>query len=582
MTNWIAINPNELLPSSLVTAIKGMESIVSGFLSDIRNPLSAIASLPTLPSKPDVTTAVVNAILDTLSGLLKAGNIHTLVVPITKTVPNRVPLPAPPTLDALQNALNITLGPANSDAATAYADMVANTGGNAGFYNQFAASIMDLRDPNRPQYENQSDAVVMVTLLVGAPRFSQIVTAASTLSVLTTPKGDNSFTARTTPIPQNVRSRVVGATTAPNIGIRLDWEAPEPVTTPIYFPGVSMKVKRYAVIRSTDPRIQSARSVTDLFSTKNLTEGLKSEKHKVVKIGSGANTAFFDSEAVIDPKVPIYYCITWEIEVTENGSVEILAFDRLSNVTKVVAKAPEPQQTGDAPNWSATGSAIEAFPSLNVAANRLIEEARVLLVPRGTPTSRIQQGLDLSKGASARLAARATELINDVQRVAAALSAPIPSLYVTQMSSTSGGNAFLLAELAKRLGDPSDSSRPPFDHGEYVCGVCFVSGAPRLADLAPIITFFEALFGPAGATNPLQGILDSIDTLVTQAEVTVFQPGMTPFPPGTDLTGIDPATGRPTVPTTPVISAAGIPVAGASPDNPNAGDTNVTPPSTQC
>jgi hypothetical protein len=190
--------------------------------------------------------------------------------------------------------------------------------------------------------------------------------------------------------------------------------------------------------------------------------------------------------------------------------------------------------------------------------------------------------LDLSKGASARLAARATELINDVQRVAAALSAPIPSLYVTQMSSTSGGNAFLLAELAKRLGDPSDRSRPPFDHGEYVCGICFVSGAPRLADLASIIAFFEAIFGPADATNPLQGILDAIDTLVTQAEATVFQPNMTPFPPGADLTNINPATGRPVVPSTPVISASGVPVAGISPNNPNAGDTNVTPTSELC
>jgi len=322
--------------------------------------------------------------------------------------------------------------------------------------------------------------------------------------------------------------------------------------------------------------------VMDLFKTQKLTEGLTTGKAKVVKIGSGRNTAYLDTDASLKPATPVYYFIAWECTVKENGETVTLPFDKLSNVSKVAVTSPAAPQTGSAPNWVATDSAISAFPSLDNAARRLIAETQVLLKPSASPLSRIDAALKISKDATARLSARSTELIDDVKRLTAALSAPIPAVYVTQMSSATGGTAFLLAELAKRLGDTSDPSRPPFDNGEYVIGVCFVAGAPRLADLAKVIAFFKALFGPANAANPLLGLLASIDTLVAQAETVVFQPDMTPFPPGTDLTAIDPATGRPPTLGTAVIAADGTPVAADSPDNPNAGNTNVPPSAERC
>lgn len=150
------------------------------------------------------------------------------------------------------------------------------------------------------------------------------------------------------------------------------------------------------------------------------------------------------------------------------------------------------------------------------------------------------------------------------------------------MSSATGGNAYLISELSKRLYDTSDGSRPPFDNGEYVCGVCFVAGAPRQTDLASTTAFFNAVFGPATPQNPLLGLLAAISTSVTQAEATVFQQNMQPFPSGTDLTNVDPATGLPVVTPTPVIAADGTAVTADSPDNPNAGNTNVTPPQERC
>jgi hypothetical protein len=577
---WTAINPNQLIPSNVVTAITAMGDVLAGALS-IDNPLSSLPSLPSI-SITNPLGAVINAILDTLTGILKAGRIHTLAIPIVKTIPNQPPPSLPPTLGDLQAGLNAALGPPTTAAADAYTKMIVRTGGNAGFYKAFATATNNPQDPNRPQYDNKKDAVVMAVLLVGAPRFSSIASAARTLDILIRPSGDNSFIARTVPIPQNLIAKVVGSSTAPGIGIRLDWDAPSPVNTLRYFPGLSIVVNRYAVIRTTDAKAAQARTVLDLFDTATLTEGLTSGKNKVVKIGSGKNTAYLDTDASIDKATPVYYFIAWECSVQEHGETVTLPFDRLSNVSKVAVKAPTPPQTGSSPNWKATDAAIDALPALSDAAQRFLAEASVMLKPSAHSASRIGDAVKLAQGAAIRLAARSTELVNDIKRLSAAMSAPIPSLYVTQMSSEKGGTAFLLSELAKRLGDTTDGTRPPFDNGEYVCGVCFVAGAPRLADLAKVITFFNAIFGAATASNPLLGLLASIDTLVTQAETVVFQPNMTPFPSGTDLTGVDPATGKPVVAATPAIASDGTPVATLDAANPNAGDTNVTPTSELC
>jgi len=580
MSTWTPIDPNRLLPSGLVAAVSALGDALTAAISTVKDPLAGFASV-SLPSVGDPVTLVVNAILDTLKDLLTAGRIHILTIPIAKTVPGWTPPPLPSTIKDLQTALATRLGPTTTAAADAYTAMVANNGGNAGFYQAFATATADPQDPNRPQYI-ETDAVAMAVLLAGAPRFSAIVSAATTLNILTRPIGNNDLTARVIPVPQGLTSKVVGASTSSSgVGVRLDWDAPGN-GIPLYFPGIQFTVNRYAVIRTTDPKATRARNVLDLFSTATLTEGLTSGKAKVVKIGSGKNTAYLDASENAAPGIPIYYFVAWECVLNENGTKTTLAFDKLSGVTKVTAIAPTPAQTGASPNWVASPTGIGAFPALGNAANLLNEEARVLLKTKANPASRVSAAVKLSQDAATRLAARSTELIDDVKRLSTVLAAPMPSLYVTQMSSSKGGNAFLLAELGTRLGNTADTSRPPFDDGEYVCGLCFVAGAPRIADLSKIIAFFNALFGSATPANPLLGVLEAIDTLVTQAETAVFQPDMVQFPAGTDLTNIDPTTGSPIVPPLPVVAQDGVAVDTMSPANPNAGDTNITPLSELC
>lgn len=579
MSDWTKLNPNQLVPPEIVTAI----SSIAGLIEDVLSVPAGlpVPSLPSPPSPLDAARAVANALLDTLQALLKGGRVHMLPIPIVKTPSVTIPPALPPTLDDLQAALDIALGPASTAAADAYANMIVKTGGNAGFYTTFAQSLMDLADLNRPQYDAQHDAVVMVTLLVGSSRYATVTRAATALDLIVKPKGGNTMAARTLPVPQNVIGRVVGASVSPGVGIRLDWDAPKnPITLP-YFPGVRFNIRRYAVIRSSNAKLQSATSVLELFSTQVLTEGMTSSDYTVVAIGSGKNSAFLDVDATIDATKPQYYCVTWEVDVSENGGDAVtLPFSRLSSVIKVVPKAPAQQQTGRAPDWTATDAAINLFPGLAAGAQALIEEARVLLKPSASSRDKLNGAIALATGATQRIAARSKALIDDVKRLSAALSTPIPSLYVTQMSSATGGNAFLMAELARRLNDRADPTRPPFDGGEYVCGVCIVAGASRLADLASVITFFEALFGPAEVANPLMGVIAAIDTVVTQAEAAVFGPDMKPLRAQTAI--VDPATGLPPVPATPIIADSGTPITANDPANPNAGDTNVIPTSGLC
>ena len=585
MSNWNTINPNQLLPSVFTSAVKAASDLLSSTLEDTASAFSlpdvSLPGLPGLPSELDVAATVIKTILGTISSLLTGSGIHVLTVPIAKTLPPQ-PLAVPPTLNDLQTTLQVSLGPPDSVAAAAYTQLINQNGGNAGFLRTFTTSLMDVQDPNRPQYDDQNDAVLMAVLLVGSPQYSEITAAASMLDQLVQPVSGNGLAARTVPIPQNLTARVVGSGVSKGVGVRLDWDPPPASFLSPYFPGVKSTVKQYAVIRSTDTKAQSARSVLDFFPTQTLTEGMTAGNAKVLAIGSGNNSAYLDTDGSIDPTKPVYYCIAWQINVTEPAGSSTVPFDRISNVTKLTPRAPTPAQTGASPDWTSTGAPINAFPALARAATLVVEETNVLLNGSGNPTAKLSAAMSLAQDSAKRLSARSTDLLNDVTRLAASLSRPIPSLYVTQLSSKTGGNAYLISELSKRLYDTSDASRPPFDNGEYVCGVCFVAGAPRQADLASTAAFFNAVFGPAAPANPLLGLLTAINTSITQAETTVFQQNMQPFPSSTDLTNVDPATGLAPVVVNPVIATDGTPVAADSPANPNAGNTNVTPPQERC
>ena len=597
MGAWHPFDLNQLFPQSVSGAVEGLGSVVSTLVAELNATLAVASPGTSPPSGPDPVSIAAKALVSVVDGLLHAGKLHVLFVPIAKTLPTLKPPPLPPTLDDVQASLEIDLGPNQPVADAAYARLTKGVGGNAGFYSAFAQSLLDGFDPNRPQYLRQSDAVVMSVVLVGESVFSGIAQAASVLDTAFGAPPDSGLAARTVPIPQGVAAKPIGVPAASRIGVKLTWDPPQPPYKSPYFPGVSTGVQQYAVIRSTDPRAAEARTVLDFFSTQTLKEGLTggaANQHVVVGVGSGKNSAFFDDDATLDASTAYYYCVAWQVSVNEGGTITQLPFDRVSNVVKVSPRAPAPAQTGTAPNWTAVGSAVDVVPSLAAAVERLLAQVGSLSSKGPSPTDRLKSAVATTADGVKRLSARAADLVDLATRVTASFGRTIPALYATTFSSSHGGNAFLLSELSKRLGDVSDPTRPPFDHGEYVCGICFVAGAPRFADLATIIAFLEALFGPATAANPLMGILAAIDTAITQAETTLFGPNLRPLVRNADGTvtlqdgttaapaDVDPKTGGRVPPSKPVIAADGTPVPTDDPANSNAGDTNIVPIDSLC
>lgn len=597
MGSWHPFDLNQLVPPDVTSAISTVGNLVSTFVAELQTALATAS--PGVPSidAPNPVALAAGALSAIVDGLLHAGKLHVLFVPVAKTFPAQPVAPLPPTLDDLQASLEIDLGPRQPIVESAYARLTKGSGGNAGFFTAFASSLMDPFDPNRPQYLDQHDAVAMTVVLVGESTYSGISQAASALDVVFGSPPGSSLAARTVPVPQGLRARPVGVPKASRIGVQLDWDPPAAPFSSPYFPGVATGVQQYAVIRSTDPRAASARSVLDFFPTQALKAGLvggAAKQHAVIAVGSGRNSTFLDDDALLESDKTYFYCVAWQVGVDEGGTVTASPFDKVSNVVKIAPRAPAPSQTGTSPNWSAVGSAVEVVPSLAAAIDRLLGQIGTIAAPAQSPADRLKGAIATAFDAVTRLTARAADLADLSSRIAASLGRPMPALYATTMTSTSGGNAFLLSELSRRLGDVSDSTRPPFDHGEYVCGVCFVAGAPRIADLAAVIAFLEALFGPATAANPLMGILTAIDTAVTQAETALFGPNMQVLPKNPDGTvtmpdgstalpgEIDPITGKRLVPPTPAIALDGTAVATTDPANPNAGDTNIVPIDSLC
>ncbi len=584
MTQWNVIDADGLIPADLVAAVKGAARLTTGAIQTMQDSIDAVISVPSLPDLPDPASIAASAIVEALDALVTGTKAHVALIPISKVIPGQPPPRAPATIVDLQAWLNIKLGP-TIGTAEAYQALVSGIGGNAGFYRAFLESLFDTGDLNRPQFVNQSDAVTMTVIMAGAASYASAAHAASVIDQLVRPTGSGGGAGgRVLPVPQGVIARPVAAASGGRLAVQISWDPPQGVIALPYFPGLTMAVRRYAVIRVTKSTATSIRGVLDLFPTQGLAEGMSAANAVVVAVGSGLNSKFLDQDPPSDPTTPLYYCVAWEVDVIEPSGTVTMPFDQVSGVAKVAATSPPPTPSGSPPDWQSVGAAMDVFPGLSDMIRRVLAQLESLVEGRPNPTSRLKTAMKDAVNMAQRLSARAGDLLVDVDRLQASLSRPLPSLHAIQLTSGTGGNAFLAAEFARRLGDLSDPARPPFDAGEYVCGVCVVAGAPRLADLTPVIALFGSLVGPADDANPLVSVLTAIDTVVTQAEATVFGPGMRPIVPvaGQPTTVIDPLTGRPVKPATPVISAGGVPVTTEDPTNPNQGETNVTPTSALC
>lgn len=599
MSSWEKIDLSSLMPSAITQAVSEVTNLINGLLTLYKEALDAakIYQLSLNSGDIDVLGTLVQAVTDILQSVIQAGKIHALFIPIPKITPGAPTPTVPPTLEDVVYNMGFSMQEANiafsKTSPDAYASLIDKTGGNRSFFSSFVTTLNDVYDVNRPQYNDPTDAVTMTVMLLGAASFTQLVETAAAFNRVFKPAGNGDLTSRAVPVPQNVRTRVIGLPTAKTIGVRLDWDPAQDSYSSPYFPSVDMQVLKYAVIRTTDPSAMNTTNVLDYFSTQNLTTGLVSDdaakSSKVIAIGTGSNSSYVDDDDSLTADKVYYYCVAWQVQVNERGTPTVMKWDRISNVVKTRVRAVSPSQQGIPPDWVAYGSMIDLVPDVAVQVETLIEEVRVIGARNaGGASSSVLNGINLLEKNVAEFAARIDQLNARAQRLGAIFTSSIPGLYTTQITGV-GGNALLIGELANRLEDKSDPNRPPYDDNEYVMGVCLVAGGPRITDIQPIIDFLAALFAPAAAKSPLATVLTALNALVTQQETFVFGPNGQPLPQNGDGTvtlpdgstvpasSIDPNTGAPFIPSNPVIADDGTAVTADSPQNPNAGNTGEVP-----
>jgi hypothetical protein len=589
MSDWSSLKTDDIVPSALIESFELGTDAYRKYLETVQATiaLANLAKNALSPSTPSVLQAAVQAVVDIVEGFLQTGKIHVLFIPIGKVYPRKINSELPASLRDVAEYFGVDekILAAPTYAVQAYGNALTGNGGNAGFLKTFVESLMDERDPNRPQYTQPNDAVAMQVILTGAHSFSGAMKAASALNRIFTIKADSDLAARRLPTPQNLRAKVIGVPTDTRMGVRLDWTSPPVKFSSKYFPGSFTRVKRVAIIRSTDPRIRSKTSVMDHFPTQDLTAGLESTDgaHKVIGVTSGATTTWIDNEA-LDVSKTYYYGLAWELEVAETGALTTLPFDKLSSVVKVNMKTPSPTQVSVLPDWRSLPAPLDLIPNLS-------QQSKVFLERLKAQANRANGTQALLAGALDNLSKNLTRQVKQVDDMAQQLallnemfSVPIPALYTTSITGI-GGNAKLVSELAARLFNPDDPDRPMFNAGEYTMGICVVAGGPRIPDLSAVTDLLSSLFSSPDPTDPFFDVLEDIEATVGAIEDYVFNPSMQAYPQNPDGTietpdgpvdpsTIDPNTGNPIPPVLPVTAEDGDPVATMDPANPNAGDTD--------
>lgn len=554
---WKSVNLGSIIPSDWTYSAKTAAGFIDKYAAVAQATIDAGRLIQRrVTDRPDLLAIAVKGLIDTLEGFLQLGKAHVLYIPIVKVTG---------TNGMMQ-------------------------GGAEGFERIFQTAMDDYLDPNRPQYLEDTDAVVMGVVLAGAPTYAGALNIASSFTRIFRPPADNDLTGHTMPRPQNLRAKTVAHPAAEKVAVKLDWDPPPAGNKFFVFYGTGTSVTRYAVIRSTSTDILKAHSVLDLFGTQALTEGMSdsSGDHVVVDIGTGTNSSFVDSSNALNPAKSYYYAVAWELSVKEPDSTTVMPFDVISNVVKTRVKAIPPTASAVPPNWHALPSLAQLVPPLADGLFMLAQYLKTISTRSHGPHKGLAKALTMVETQVNRIAGEIHAINTSFEKIVATLNIPTPGVYGTVMYGE-GGNAFLKAALTSALADPADGSRPQYTNNEFVTGFCIVAGGPRIPDIQPIIDFLNLILGTTSTQEPLLGILSILEGAVTQAESAVFGADMQPLPYNPDGTvqttegtsvvpgGIDPLTGAITATVNPVIGEDGTAVSGSSSTNPLMGNTNVTP-----
>jgi len=416
----------------------------------------------------------------------------------------------------------------------------ASTAGNRGFWRVLAESTRDVGDGNRPTF-TPDFAVAGTTLVFGSDSLADLYKIFELIESLLELGARADLSGRTHLTVQNLKALALPITVPedPNnpasIGVSLTWDKLGPGVTFPAFSSDQQVVVEYLVIRSTSPRLREASTWSQVFAQQpasdDITDLPEEGANKVIARlpNDGFVTGYLDEDPDLVEGAVYYYAVAARIEVNVDADFEtdvILPVGNLSNVIRIEVRRPGDSKGGEPPDWIGTPSLASLFPALEA----LINQIRLALSQLGSFSlsgpSILDEIIQQIESLIAR-GERVVAILDEInRRLAALLTSDVGGIFSTTFAVPTGGIDGWLGELAKRLSDPSDNTRPPFDNNELVAGVVVVGGAPTLPALDPLLSLLELFFG-GGSSNTLLDAINEIDIVVTATEKRVFGEDMT-------------------------------------------------------
>lgn len=545
--NWNSFELTGFFPSEARALTEGVSTIVDSlntFLGIVRTTLEIVSSLAATATSSPIE-AIIKEALDELTGfiddLLDSTTAHAIFIPIQKQffglgarIPDGAVIQAeiPGDFDSLvlDGAFPLQV-PGTIAPETVLFVNTSHTaiGGNQGFWKTFVLSQQDVGDPNRPDFP-EDFAVTGACIVFGSEQLSRLQNVFDIFNAVLNLGFRGDLSARTRPVAENLRVKTVPLPGG-EIGVQLDWDPIPPTQTLALYSDQQLIAKEILVIRSTDPSLREKFSWKEEFagqpsdSSSDLPES--NESKVIARINNdGLIKRYTDTEGLEEGQT-YYYALA--IRYTLGGETQPVSnFSAVRRIRYI--KRPQSSRQAEPPDWWATPGLLELFPVLRdlVAQVKLSIAA---LTSRTLSPGGIQGTIEQTISQINSLIAEGQATVDTLTGINNKLNAIINSdliagVHSTSFSVSTGGMTAWNAELAKRLSDTTDTSRPPYENNELVGGVVIVAGAPSLSQLDAFIKLLELFFGSSD-DNPIAAAIDSIDAeLDTALTAPTFDEGL--------------------------------------------------------
>lgn len=418
-------------------------------------------------------------------------------------------------------------------------------GGNHGFLRSVADSIFDQDDPNRPT-DGDDVAMFAHVWMVGASDILGILDALLTLEGLfgISLKG-KSFVPRTiNRTPQDLRLKPIVAPSG-KVGVMLEWKNPPAEQLHPEFSELRMRLHEVAVIRSTDDEVMKAKNWTDIFGDQQpgvFTDDDDSDRElkDVLSSSNSLSTAILqyrydgDRDSYLDDSdlqrdTDYYYAVAYRyaIELPEGVSgisnativdgFYVTDYKLLSSVQSVrFAKEIAESGGGIQPDWITSPNLLSMIPDLQFYVLVLQDYVKSIADKLTGTNSALLAYIQFLESEITRYEQLVSKISNRIQKLLGLLKTPEAGIYTTSIALGSGGSVEFVRELAQRLFDEEDESKPPFTTGtEFVAGLVFLAEAPNLSQLEPVRTLIDLLFGiPESIKSSFEEALDSLEEVI--------------------------------------------------------------------